>query len=307
MKKILFFAAVLALASSCVDKDFDLSQIVDDDLAIGSNESIFTVPLANIAVKSDALQGEDGSLESILNDANLLIPEGFGELNLQDVPVDELVNGLFDDLRKNSEAAAARRRELGEFLEGSRYRNDVVAALPPELRGRPLVDVFSDHFDVLYDRKELREEMKGVIRKALGSINDTMPAFHAEVNGFGIEEDMINLLTGAGEMRLYGITATAMPFDGKAFLVMTKNDGSGETIVRLELTLDHTHPSKDSGVIIDSDALRAMTGNMAMQVSLDLASYYPGEPLSDADNTVLKIALKLEKKGGLNISDMIEE
>lgn len=307
MKKILFFAAVLALASSCVDKDFDLSQIVDDDLAIGSSESIFTVPLANIAVKSDALQGEDGSLESILNDANLLIPEGFGELNLQDVPVDELVNGLFDDLRKNSEAAAARRRELGEFLEGSRYRNDVVAALPPELRGRPLVDVFSDHFDVLYDRKELREEMKGVIRKAFGSINDTMPAFHAEVNGFGIEEDMINLLTGAGEMRLYGITSTAMPFDGKAFLVMTKNDGSGETIVRLELTLDHTHPSKDSGVIIDSDALRAMTGNMAMQVSLDLASYYPGEPLSDADNTVLKIALKLEKKGGLNISDMIEE
>ena len=307
MKRILFFAAVLALASSCVDKDFDLSQIVDDDLAIGSSESIFTVPLANIAVKSDALQGEDGSLESILNDANLLIPEGFGELDLQDVPVDELVNGLFDDLRKNSEAAAARRRELGEFLEGSRYRNDVVAALPPELRGRSLVDVFSDHFDVLYDRKELREEMKDVIRKTLGSINDTMPAFHAEVNGFGIEEDMINLLTGAGEMRLYGITSTAMPFDGKAFLVMTKNDGSGETIVRLELTLDHTHPSKDSGVIIDSDALRAMTGNMAMQVSLDLASYYPGEPLSDADNTVLKIALKLEKKGGLNISDMIEE
>lgn len=303
MKKILFFATVLTLASSCVDKGFDLSQVVDDDLAIGSSESIFLVPMANIDVKADAFRGKDGSLESILNDADLLIPEGFGELDLQDIPADELVKGLFDDLRND----AARRRELGEFLEGSRYRNDVVAGLPPELRGLPLVDVFSDHFDVLYNREELHDKMKEVIRKALDSIHDTTPVFHEEMNGLGIEERMINLLTGPGEMRLYGITNTIMPFDGKAFLVMTKNDGSGETIVKMELPLDHASPVKDPGVPIDNDALRAMIGKMAMQVTLELSSYFPGNPLTDADNTVLKIALKLEKKGGLNISDMFED
>lgn len=303
MKKVLFFAAALILASSCVDEGFDLSEVVTDDMAIGSNESTFKIPLANITVKADAISGEDGSLESILRDADLLIPANFDKLDLQNVPADAFVGELFDNLRNDG----GLRRDVGEFLQDSEYREAVVPTLPAELRGLDLAEVFSDHFEVLYARQELRDEMARIIRQYLGSINDTMPSVDVEMDGFGIEENMIDMLTGTGEIRLYGTVANKMPLDGKAVLVLAKNDGSDETIVRLELPLDYTDSSKDFSVTIGNDALRSMTGYMQMHVALDLASYYPRKPLSEADGTVLKLALKLEKKGGLNISDLIDD
>lgn len=302
MKKILFFAAVLVVASSCVDDGFDLSQVDADEIAIGSSESKFKIPLANIAVKKDAIRGEDGSLEGMMNDADLLIPESFGKLDLQNVPADELVAGLFDDLRKD----AARGREVGKFLADSKYRNEVVAALPANLRGLDLAEVFSGHIDDLYARQELRDKMKEIIVKTVGSINDSMPAVHVEMDGFGVDEDIVNMLTGTGEIRLYGTVTEIMPFDGKAFLVLKKNDRSGDTIARLELPLDYTDPSQDFGAVIDNAALRAMTGKMEMQVSLELSTYYPRKSLAETDGTVMKIALKLEKQGGLIISDKNE-
>lgn len=303
MKKILLFVTVLAVASSCVDDGFDLSQVNADDIAIGSNESKFKIPLANITVKEDAIRGENDSLESMLKDADVLIPADFGKLDLQNVPADALVEGLFDELRSDG----SRRQEVGEFLENSKHRNEVVATLPANLRELDLEEVFSHHFDILYDRKELRDKMKEIIVKSVDSFNETLPDINEAMDGFGIDEDMINMLTGTGEMRLYGTVTNLLPFDGKAFLILTKKDGSEETIVRLELPLDYTDPSQDFSVNIDNAVLRGMTGSMEMHVSLELSFYYPRNPSSDADGTVLKIALKLEKQGGLNIGGITED
>lgn len=303
MKKILFFATVMAMVSSCVDNGFDLSDVVTDDIAIGSSESKFKIPLANITVKSDAVKGEDGSLENMLKDADLLIAESFGKIDLLNVPADAMVEALFDDLRNDR----SRRQEVGEFLEDSKYRNEVVAALPANLRGLDLSDVFTDHFSELYNRKELRDKMRDIIVESLGSINDSMPSVSERFDGFGIDEDIIDMLTGTGELRLYGTVDDIMPIDGKAFLVLKKNDGSGKTIVKLELPLDYNDSSKDFSTVIDDSVLHEMTGSMEMQVSLEPSSYYPRKPFADSDNTVLKIALKLEKQGGLNISDMFED
>ena len=303
MKKILFFAAVLAVASSCVDDGFDLSRVDAENISVGSGESTFNIPLANIVIKKDAIRGGNGSLEGMMNDADLLIPKSFGKVDLQNVPADALIDGLFDELRQDGH----RREEVGKFLAGSKYRNEVVATLPANLRGLDLADAFTNHFGDLYARQELRDKMKEIIVKTVGSINDTMPAVDVVTDGFGIDEAMVDMLTGPGEIRLCGTVTEIMPFDGKAFLVLQKNDGNGETIAKLELPLDHADSSEDAGVIIDNAALRAMTRKMKMRVSLDLSSYYPGEQSADADGKVLKIALKLKKQGGLNISGIFED
>lgn len=297
MKKILFFATILAMASSCVDEGFDLSRVDTDDIVIGSDESKFIIPLANITVKSDAVKGEDGSLESMLRDADLLIAASFGKIDLRNVPADAIVDALFDELRTER----SRRQEVGEFLEDSKYRNEVVSALPANLRGLDLSDVFINHIGELYNRKELRDKMRDIIVESLGSFNDSMPSVSEKFDGFGIDEDLIDMLTGTGEIRLFGTVDDMMPIDGKAFLVLKRDDGSGETILKLELPLDYNGSSKDFSTVIDDSVLHEMVWSMEMQVSLEPSSYYPRKPFAAADNTVLKIALKLEKQGGLNI------
>lgn len=300
MKKILLYSAALTLAISCVDERFDLSDVNVGDVAIGSDESRFKIPLANITVKADAIQGEDGSLESILRDADLLIPESIEILDLHNPPVDAMVEALFERLKDEDEA-----RKVANFLEQSEYRDDVEAALPPELHGLDFDIVFTEHFDALYDRQELRDELRRVIEEYFATINEILPTVNVEMDGFGIEDDMIELLTGTGAIRIYGTVENSMPINGNASLVLVRNDGS--EILRLDLPLDYAQRTKDFSVTIDNDALRGMAENMTMQVSLDLASYYPNQPsLSDDDGTVMKLVLKLEKQGGLNISDLID-
>ena len=303
MKKILLYSAALTLAISCVDERFDLSDVNVGDVAIGSDESRFKIPLANITVKADAIQGEDGSFESILRDADLLIPESIEILDLHNPPVDAMVEALFDRLRTDKDFS----RDVADFLEESEYRDEVEAALPPELRGLDFDIVFTDHFDALYNRQELRDELRRVIEEYFASINAILPTVNVEMDGFGIEDDMIELLTGTGAIRIYGTVENRMPINGNASLVLVKNDGSDASILTLDLPLDYAQRTKDFSVTIDNDALRGMAENMTMQVSLNLASYYPHQDsLSDEDGTVMKLVLKLEKQGGLNISDLID-
>lgn len=300
MKKILLYSAALTLAISCVDERFDLSDVSVGDVAIGSDESRFKIPLANITVMADAIQGEDGSLESILGNADLLIPESIEILDLHNPPVDAMVEALFERLKDEDEA-----RNVANFLEESKYRDDVEAALPPELHGLDFDIVFTKHFDALYDRQELRDELRRVIEEYFTTINEILPTVNVEMDGFGIEDDMIELLTGTGAIRIYGTVENRMPINGNASLVLVRNDG--RSILSLDLPLDYAQRTKDFSVTIDNDALRGMAENMTMQVSLDLDSYYPHQDfLSDDDRTVMKLVLKLEKQGGLNISDLID-
>lgn len=300
MKKILLYSAALTLAISCVDERFDLSDVNVGDVAIGSDESRFKIPLANITVMADAIQGEDGSLESILGNADLLIPESIEILDLHNPPVDAMVEALFERLKDEDEA-----RNVANFLEESKYRDDVEAALPPELHGLDFDIVFTEHFDALYDRQELRDELRRVIEEYFTTINEILPTVNVEMDGFGIEDDMIELLTGTGAIRIYGTVENRMPINGNASLVLVRNDG--RSILSLDLPLDYAQRTKDFSVTIDNDALRGMAENMTMQVSLDLDSYYPHQDfLSDDDRTVMKLVLKLEKQGGLNISDLID-
>lgn len=304
MKKILLYSAALTLAISCVDERFDLSDVNVGDVAIGSDESRFKIPLANITVKADAIQGEDGSLESILSDADLLIPESIEILDLHNPPVDAMVEALFERLRNDDEEKVFSRK-VANFLEESEYRDKVEAALPPELHGLDFDIVFTEHFDALYNRQELRDELRRVIEEYFTSINKILPTVNVEMDGFGIEDEMIELLTGTGAIRIYGTVENRMPIDGNASLVLVRNDGS--EILTLDLPLDYAQRTKDFSVTIDNDALRGMAENMTMQVSLNLASYYPHQDsLSDDDGTVMKLVLKLEKQGGLNISDLID-
>lgn len=298
MKKFLLFAAVCVVASSCVDNDFDLSDINTDDVAIGSDASVFHIPLANITVKADAVSGEDGTLESILADADLWIPTTTKELDLHHFDANKLVDELFEELNTNKD----RREAIAESITDGEYEAGVRASLPTELRGLDLKEAFRDHFDVLYGRTELRSEIGRIIREQVGSLNEIIPEISAEMDGFGLEDDMIDMLTGSGDVRLYGTVSNYMPVSGTVSLVLSRRGEQQAEILRLDLPADFKNTTQEFSVTIDDSALRGMAEEMQMNVSLDLDAYFPRQTLGD---TVLKLALKLEKKGGLNIGNLI--
>ena len=298
MKKFLLFAAVFVVASSCVDNGFDLSDVNTDDVAIGSDASIFHIPLANITVKADAMSGEDGTLKSILADADQWIPTTTKELDLEHFDANKLVGELFEELNTEKDS----REAFADAIVEGGYEAGVRASLPSELRGLELKEVFRDHFDALYNRTELRSEISRIIGEQVGSLNEIIPEISAEMDGFGLEDDMIDMLTGSGEVRLYGTISNYMPVSGTVSLVLSRRGDQQTEILRLDLPADFKDTTQEFSVKIDDNSLRGMAEEMQMNVSLALTSYFPRQTLGD---TVLKLTLKLEKKGGVSIGNLI--
>ena len=84
MKKIYLFLFMLFPLISCVDNDYDLSDIDDDNNQIGES---FVIPMANVDIKGVELFDFD----NLVSDGKVLIPETFDKTY-------EIESGLGDDV-----------------------------------------------------------------------------------------------------------------------------------------------------------------------------------------------------------------
>ena len=62
------------LAVSCIDNDYDLSDIDTDDIGIGDENSVFTCPLMTLRVAVADIVNEQGDLDGILAEADVWLP-----------------------------------------------------------------------------------------------------------------------------------------------------------------------------------------------------------------------------------------
>ena len=62
------------LAVSCIDNDYDLSDIDTDDIGIGDENSVFTCPLMTLRVAVADIVNEQGDLDAILAEADVWLP-----------------------------------------------------------------------------------------------------------------------------------------------------------------------------------------------------------------------------------------
>lgn len=63
------------LAVSCIDNDYDLSDIDTDDIGIGDENSVFTCPLMTLRVAVADIVNEQGDLDGILAEADVWLPD----------------------------------------------------------------------------------------------------------------------------------------------------------------------------------------------------------------------------------------
>ena len=75
MRKFLTIFTLSLLAVSCIDNDYDLSDIDTDDIGIGDENSVFTCPLMTLRVAVADIVNEQGDLDGILAEADVWLPE----------------------------------------------------------------------------------------------------------------------------------------------------------------------------------------------------------------------------------------
>ena len=330
MKRLLLFAAVAALSASCVDKSFDLSDITTDDIQIGSENSVFQLPLANITVMWSGINGTYDSLDDIFAEADTWIPKSRTELVLADLADDKKVDEIISELMVEIKSDSNKKAEVIERIKkNSDYAKSIESHIPTDNNGRPLYsidDYINQHFE-LFER-DSREALREIVDNHLESLTTCISEVESEVDGFGLDDEIIDLLTGNnGSLRIYGDLTDLLPVDGNGDFRLTVRADYGpdddpdywpdddfyrsaeaEEILSFPLTFNY-NSTEPIDIPVTERNLRGMKDDMMLTVSFNPTKYHPRTKLPDeaARDTApaLKLNLKLEKKGALSLGSIL--
>lgn len=74
MRKFLPFLFAAALASSCIDNAYDLSNVNTDDVTIGDEDSEYRLPLATVYVSMSELKEGGADIKTLFDEADIWLP-----------------------------------------------------------------------------------------------------------------------------------------------------------------------------------------------------------------------------------------
>ena len=308
MKKFLLFAAALTLFASC-DNDFDLSDITADDIGIGSENSEFRLPLANISVLGDMLSShkDDGTyapLSDIFAEADIWLPTGYA-LDLEALANDadgKYLDGVIDDLFAELKTNDAKRRQVADLMATPQYSPAVHV---PDVLAAQGVGV-SDYIYGYMDNADYADDIRASVREAasvhLDSLNEVDPV-ESQFSGFDLDDDIIDVLAGEGsELKIYGTVFNALPISCTVQFVLSSN--AGRTLVEFDDMTLASGGTADVETAVDGSDLRGMNGRMTLKVTFTPQTYYTGKDIPSASETALEMVLKLYKKGGMNLGEL---
>ena len=330
MKRILLFAAALALSTSCVDNDFDLSNVTTDDIGIGSDETVFKLPLANITVKWSAIiDGEDTSIEDNFNEADTWIPERLPDgdsyisiekiSNNDNVYVDKIIDGLLDDISKPGE----KRSKVIEMIAGNSEYQDMILPRDPvtgeslvkDNEGNP-INTVDEYINANFDqfKNQSKDALRDIVDEYLKTMDDSIEDITNDIEGFGLDDEIIDMLGDGGTMRIYGDITNYLPVDCTGSLMLTSAE-NGNPVLDIPLDLKYKGTSTIN-IDIQKHNLAGMADDMVLTVHLEPKNYYPRslpngvqrdelDAREDGENGALKLNLKLEKTGGLSLGSII--
>ena len=128
MRKFLPFLFAAALASSCIDNAYDLSNVNTDDVTIGDEDSEYRLPLATVYVSMSELNEGGADIKTLFDEADIWLPSplpgnaAYVDLReLQNTPetitplLDALIDQMMDDDAKIT--AVADLLALGEEVD----------------------------------------------------------------------------------------------------------------------------------------------------------------------------------------------
>ena len=319
MKKLflLITMGVGIMLCSCIDKEYDLTQIESDGIAIGNDDSEFLMPLVNICFKTaDINLDVDGgvSITELQSKVNIWLPSqlpgGVSYVDVQQLAdsreyKQNLLNNLYAEMSDNADKRAAvcayviqeYRDEVVDMLCNS--DNQVVAMTAAQ------INEVADDVQAAEVLSMLFVAYPSDVQSAFDEISDEdlinldVEDIEVDIPAFDLSEDVLTMLTGnmdgnsANALYLFGEADSDFPF---LFHISPSIENTG---------VDFGDISIDNGVTkiketrIYKDDFDAIMYGARLTVPVTLDRYYPESVISD-DNE-LNISISLRKTGGLKL------
>ena len=209
-----------ALMTACVDRDYDLSDLDFDNVAIGDENSEFRIPLATVQVSMDEIAENGVNIEAIFREADIWLPSSEKEVNLPALTGDSdyrdgLIGNTIAEMRQNPEKLDGVVR-----LTYEKYYDEFAEAIGIEESGIPLeeyTEAFKTALELSADEIETR--IKQVASDYLRTI-DIEPVEY-EIGHIDLDDEVIDMLSdnldpegtpdAKNTLHIYGSISSRLP------------------------------------------------------------------------------------------------
>ena len=305
MKKFLLLLAGFALLStSCIDDDYDLSDVSTDNVTLGEKELRF--PLVKIKVSTRDLQRNGVDVEEIFEEANDWLPSqlpaeyvDLERLVGDEAYLDDLLGRLMDQMLVDQEKLDVVSHRIcagykAEFLESVGL---------PSMPDDQFLDMFRKEFA---GNHLIQDQTRKLAQDYLFDLSIDPMSFR--IDRIELSNDMVKMLSDnldpegtpnpKSTLNLYGDLLSVLP------LSVVMHPSFVSTGVDFDIKVDATadvNPIEESEATrIYSNDLRRIVDGVEISIPIRLERYYPQHGFQSVDEQVV-IDLKLIKRGGLHL------
>ncbi len=306
MKKLLSLCLLGMIAASCIDRSYDLTDLDTDRIAIGDDNSRFTVPLVTVTVLLDDIHDAKGSLQEMLAEADIWLPSqlpggaeyvDFARLYTDDAYLAELTGALVDEMGRNTD-----RLDKVADLAWKSYRKDFLEPLGLTEASADKAR-FQEAFVTLFATSDrLREQTEASARKYLQllevsdltydlgrlDLSDVIDMLADNLDPQGTV-DPVNTLSIEGEV------SSTLPLTMRLSPMFNP---TGLALESFAIEVDATRALPSTRIYAEDLRALAAADNVTIAVPVELQRYYPGRTL---DPRPIAIRLNLLKTGSLKL------
>lgn len=302
MRKLFLLMLSGTLAVSCIDKDYDLTEIETGDVTIGDEDSEFKIPLATIRIRTSEIAGADnaGDISQIFRNADTwlptTLPDGAESVDIPSLQQTEYTDKLFDALFAEMQDPATGKLEQVIDLAWTDYRPDFeqVLGLPS---GSVSETLFREAFRASYTQQKVRDEVKRQANAYLTDLDKIEPLQY-DLGKIDLDGDVVDMLAdnlgGKNTLHLYGEILSSLP------LSLQLDPAFDNTQVDFSVTVAPDRACPIDKVQIVADDLRTIVAGTHITIPIRLEKYYPGRGFAD-DGEQISLRLRLVKHGGLKL------
>lgn len=304
MKLFVPLLLLCMIASSCIDKDYDLSQIDTEGVTIGD---VFELPLATVTVGMNELNKDGADIEALFDEADIWLPsslpggaESVDLLKIQNTP--SYTTQLLDALIVQMQTDDAKINAVADLLY-AKYLDTFLPMLPPNTNPRDFKPVFIEAFrntPMLQDR--LTAEVKNL---ASGYLTDLQVGeVTYDIGKIDIGSDIVDMLAdnldpkGTANPRntldIYGEITSALP------LSLQFSPHFSPTEVKFDVHVEPNVTTRIAETRLYESDLRQIIEGAQIILPVTLEEYFPGYGFTSDQKIVIK--LRLRKHGGLKLN-----
>ena len=311
MQKILLSTLLIFGAVSCIDSDYDLSNIESGDTTIGTSASEFRIPVAHITITAGKLGSNDdsgsASILELYREANIWLPSALPggaeaveveRLSTDGAYLQSLLDATFDEMDRSTE----KRTEVSRLV-ADKYKSEFVYALPDDVPSNARQEILNaapeqaagmiGELYTLYNMPT-RQAISGIAGNYLTGMR--LEPTEYDIPALDLSSDVRDMLAGGGY--LYGVIENELPFRMSIWPRYRIFNGTTQPLDLLTI-----EPDREAAIqefqIAGADFDNFLNGGMTFNLETAVERYYPARGIDEQQE--LRITLKMRKTGGLEL------